>query len=402
MLQVGLIFPGQGSQYVGMGKWLLENYSEARPIFEEANEELNFDIKTLCMEGSLAELSQTKNAQPAILTVSTIAHHFYMSEVGIKPKFVAGHSLGEYSALVAAGSLEFNSALQIVRQRGLFMEEASSDKVGSMFSVTGVEKEWIEHLCEKISTINAPVNIACYNTSKQYIISTHRHSAPKLLDVLDRNHVSYMPLNVSGPFHSPLMHGAADKLSPILNQFSFQNWHTPIISNVTGRPYHSSNKIKNGLLLQMTRPVMWESSIRFMFERKVDVLIELGPQSILKKMTKDISVQLEAYAFDNYQDLSRFQNGRMRLYRSSVFINLCLAIVVSTPSSNKSQNKYEADVLCGIRKLKQMNEELQESGTFLTPEQMREAYRLVYYILQTKEVSEEELSSTVNELECFF
>lgn len=402
MLQVGLIFPGQGSQYVGMGKWLLENYSEARPIFEEANEQLNFDIKTLCMEGSLVELSQTKNAQPAILIVSTIAHHFYMSEFGIKPKFVAGHSLGEYSALVAAGALEFKSALQIVRQRGLIMEEASSGKVGSMFSVTGVEKERIEQLCEKISTVHAPVNIACYNTSKQYVVSTHRHSAPKLLDVLERNHVSYMPLNVSGPFHSPLMHGAADKLSTILSQFSFRNWHTPIISNVTGRPYHSSNKIKNGLLLQMTSPVMWESSIRFMFERKVDVLIELGPQSVLKKMTKDIPVQLDAYAFDNYQDLSRFQNGRMPLYRSTVFINLCLAIVVSTPNNNKSQNKYEVDVLCRIRKLKQMNEELQESGTFLTPEQMREAYRLVYYILQTKEVSEEELSSTMNELECFF
>lgn len=398
MSQAALVFPGQGSQYVGMGKWLLDNYFEAREIFEEANEILGMDLRALCLDGSLTELSRTMHAQPAILTVSTIAHRFYMNEIGIQPRFVAGHSLGEYSALVAAGSLSFGSALYIVRQRGLLMEESAKDGIGIMVSVKGVRKEWIEQVCREITSDEAPVVVSCYNTSKQYVVSAHRSSAPKLLDILDRNKVGHVPLNVSGPFHSPLMQQAADKLSFILDQCTFQNWNFPVISNLTGRPYISPLDIAHSLLLQMTCPVMWEPSICFMSKQKVNLLIELGPGSVLRNMIKDIPVKIEAFAFDKEEDITRFKNDHMLLHKNTNFINRCLALAVSTPNQNEAEDEYEAGVVQPIRKLKQIHAGFEQDGGVLAEEQKSAACELVRCILQTKGLSEGDIVGNMNEL----
>lgn len=399
MSQAALVFPGQGSQYVGMGKWLLENYSEASEIFDEANETLGMDLRTLCLEGSLSELSRTMNAQPAILTVSTIAHRFYMNEIGIQPRFLAGHSLGEYSALVAAGSLSFDRALYLVRQRGLLMEEAAKDGIGIMVSVKGVSKEWIEQVCREIHSVEAPVVLSCYNTSKQYVVSAHRSSVPKLLDLLGRNKVSHIPLNVSGPFHSPLMQEAADKLSSVLRQCTFQNWSVPVISNFTGRPYTSPLVIADHLLLQMTSPVMWEQSIRFMGKQKVNLLIELGPGSVLRNMIKDIPVQIEAFSFDKEEDITRFKNDHMWIHKNKNFMNRCLAIAVSTPNQNEAEEDYEAGVVQPIRKLKEMHAVFEQDGGVLAKEQKSVACELVRCILQTKGLSESDVAGNMNELE---
>ncbi|MNI13718.1 Malonyl CoA-acyl carrier protein transacylase [compost metagenome] len=279
------------------------------------------------------------------------------------------------------------------------MEEAARDGIGIMVSIKGARKEWIEQVCREIHSDEAPVVLSCYNTSKQYVVSAHRSSVPKLLDILVRNHVGHVPLNVSGPFHSPLMQQAADKLSLILRQYTFQKWSVPVISNLTGRPYTSPLDIADSLLLQMTCPVMWEPSICFMGKQKVNLLIELGPGSVLRNMIRDIPVQIEAFSFDKEEDTARFRNEHMLIHKNENFMNRCLAIAVSTPNQNEAEEDYEAGVVQSVRKLKQMHAVFEQDGRVLAEEQKNTAYELVRCILLTKGLSEPDIAQNMNDLQ---
>jgi len=282
------VFPGQGSQYQGMGKDLSENFSVAKLIFEEANDALGFDIKALCFSGSEDDLRLTANTQPAILTTSIAALRVLQEETDFSPSFVAGHSLGEYSALVACGALSFADAVKVVRKRGTYMQEAVPFGVGSMAAILGVEGAELIQLCKDASAgeVVAPAN---FNSPGQVVIAGHTTAVERAIVLAkERGAKRALLLPVSAPFHSTLMAPAAQRLRPELDLVTVDPLACPVVSNVTALPNQDELKVIDLLVEQVCAPVRWDESIVKMKELGVTRYVEIGPGRVLSGLIKRI------------------------------------------------------------------------------------------------------------------
>ncbi len=282
------VFPGQGSQYSGMGKELSENFNVAKLVFEEANDALGFDIAKLCFAGSDDELKLTANTQPAILATSIAALRVVETETNFVPSYVAGHSLGEYSALVAAGVIDFAVAVKAVRQRGTFMQEAVPVGVGAMAAVLGIDADELNKLCQEASQgeVVAPAN---FNSSGQIVIAGHTTAVERAIELAkERGAKRAMLLPVSAPFHSSLMAPAAQRLDDVLAEIVVATPTCPVVNNVEALPCQDESMIKNLLVQQVCAPVRWDESINKMKELGVDRYIEIGPGRVLSSLIKRI------------------------------------------------------------------------------------------------------------------
>ncbi|RLB76094.1 MAG: [acyl-carrier-protein] S-malonyltransferase [Deltaproteobacteria bacterium] len=280
------VFPGQGSQYPGMGKDLAENFNVAKLIFEEANDALGFDIESLCFSGTESDLRLTANTQPAILTTSIAALRVLQEETGLSPSFVAGHSLGEYSALVASDALAFADAVRIVRQRGTFMQEAVPVGVGAMAAIMGIEGEELLILCQEAaqSEVVAPAN---YNSPGQIVIAGHKGAVERAIVLAkDQGAKRALLLPVSAPFHSSLMAPAAQRLQTELESFNISPLIYPLVSNVEAVSCQDEAKIKALLVEQVCAPVRWSESIQTMKDSGVTNYVEIGPGRVLSGLIK--------------------------------------------------------------------------------------------------------------------
>ena len=286
MSNTAIPFPGQGSQYVGMGRKIYSNFSAARRIFEEASDSLHLDISKMCFEGSYEELAKTENTQSAVLTVSVAAFHVMVYQIGIKPVYLAGHSLGEITALVCAESIKFTDALRIVKLRGIYMQEAAPIGSGSMMAINGVDSALVKQVCDTIARRGQRVGVANYNSAFQTVISGHKQAVELVGKALSEKGAKVVPLNVSAPFHSDLMKPAAEKLSAHLSTFSYSELQYPVLSNITASPYTSADVIPSMLTVQMLRPVQWVKCIKFLQMQDIDVFIDTGPGSTLKRLLK--------------------------------------------------------------------------------------------------------------------
>lgn len=282
------VFPGQGSQYSGMGKDLAENFKVARLVFEEANDSLGFDIAALCFAGSEDDLKLTANTQPAILTASIAALRVLQEEAELVPAFAAGHSLGEYSALVAAGALTLAAAVKTVRQRGTYMQDAVPVGVGSMAAILGVEGEDVLQLCQDASAgeVVAPAN---YNSPGQIVIAGHAAAVERAIILAkERGAKRALLLPVSAPFHSALMAPAAQLLQEELETVAVAPLTCPVVSNVEALPYQEESKVKPLLVEQVCAPVLWHNSIQKMQQLGVTRYVEIGPGKVLCGLIKRI------------------------------------------------------------------------------------------------------------------
>ncbi len=280
------VFPGQGSQYVGMGQDLAENFDVAKLIFEEANDALGFDIKSLCFSGSEADLRLTANTQPAILTTSIAALRVLQSETDITPAFVAGHSLGGCSALVSSAALSFAAAVRTVRQRGTFMQEAVPVGVGAMAAVMGIDVEELLTLCQEAAQgeVVVPAN---FNSPSQIVIAGHKTAVERAIVLAkERGAKRALLLPVSAPFHSPLMAPAAQRLEKELDSVTLSSFACPLVSNVEATPYQEESRVKNLLVEQVCAPVRWSESIQCMKDSGVTRYIEIGPGRVLTGLNK--------------------------------------------------------------------------------------------------------------------
>jgi [acyl-carrier-protein] S-malonyltransferase len=297
-MTIALVFPGQGSQSVGMGHDIYEGSAAARAIFEQADAALGFALTHLCFEGPEEALTTTENAQPALLTVSTallaalaeqggkesVTHSFIYPFV---PSYVAGHSLGEYSALVAAGALDFVSALRLVRRRGELMAVANQ---GGMAAIIGLDEGPLEDICGEVSTVSAPVVIANYNSPGQLVISGASEALEQACTLAkQRGAKRALPLKVSAAFHSPLMRAAASGLAEAVAAAEVVSARVPLISNVTAEPLVGAAAIRSELVAQVTAPVRWIASVRRMTVEGVDTFVEVGPGSVLAGLIKRIA-----------------------------------------------------------------------------------------------------------------
>jgi len=287
MGKTAFVFPGQASQYPGMGKELADKYPVARAVFDEADKALGFSISQMCFAGSEEDLKQTANTQPAILTCS-VATYRILEEKGVTSDFVAGHSLGEYSALVAAGSLKFSDAVKIVYKRGKYMQEAVPAGLGAMAAIMGLSHAVVMDACKRAAEgqVCSPANL---NSPEQTVISGHAEAVKRAVEIasqLGAKRAVILP--VSAPFHCALMMPAQEKLEKDLRKTEFAALRVPLVTNVDADTETSGDEARDALIRQVTMPVRWEESVRELIDEGVNTFVEVGPSRVLTGLLRQI------------------------------------------------------------------------------------------------------------------
>ena len=307
--KTALIFPGQGSQYSGMGKDLAENFSVAREVFEEADDALGFAISQLCFAGAAEDLQLTENTQPAILTVSVAAYRVLQSEGVGKADFLAGHSLGEYSALVASKALSLADAVRTVRSRGRYMQEAVPVGTGAMAAVIGLELSEIETACAEASEgqVCSPANI---NASNQVVIAGNAEAIDRAVELLkERGARRVVKLNVSAPFHCALMMPAQERLARDLDVVNVADAQTPVVVNVDARPEKLGSDLKTALVRQVSSPVRWQQSMEYLIKAGIDRFIEVGPGKVLTGLLRQINRDANGFNVEDSASLAKVRES---------------------------------------------------------------------------------------------
>ena len=304
MKATAFIFPGQGSQYVGMGKEFFENFREARDVFQEADDVLHLPISSLCFQGPEESLKLTENTQPAVLTTSIAALRVLQAEKGVVPHLAAGHSLGEYSALVVSGALAFADAVQIVRLRGRFMQEAVPVGEGAMAAILGMERGQVEKLCEEAAQgeVLTPAN---FNCPGQIVIAGHVKAIERAMERVKQEGKKAIPLPVSAPFHSPLMKPAGERLEKVLEGIRIQDLKIPVVTNVEADINQSKERVKELLVTQVWSPVRWEESMQKITSDGIEQTLEIGPGKVLSGLMKRINPKVETKNIEDIQTLKK-------------------------------------------------------------------------------------------------
>lgn len=303
MAKKAFLFPGQGSQYVGMAKDLFDNSVEAKEMIRTADEAIGANLSYIMFNGPEEELKQTEFTQPAIFLHSVVLASLIRT---LRPDAAAGHSLGEYSALVAAGAIQFYEAVKLVRQRGLAMQYAGTVMQGTMAAVVGLQPEVVENLCKEASAVGI-VQCANFNSPGQIVISGSVDGVKKAMELCKSNGAKLVKeLVVSGAFHSPLMEPAKERLQKALDETNFYNARFPVYANVTAKPVSEKEEIKKLLFDQLTSPVRWEETIKNMIDDGIEEFYEIGPGKVLQGLVKRINPDVRVFGIDRYEDVYQY------------------------------------------------------------------------------------------------
>ncbi|HBE83599.1 MAG TPA: ACP S-malonyltransferase [Pyrinomonadaceae bacterium] len=302
-MRIAYIFPGQGSQAIGMGKDLFDNFAAAREVFAAADDALGFPLSEMCFSGSEEDLAMTANTQPAILTTSVAAFRAMKGEGFDDPDFAAGHSLGEYSALVAAGVLDFADAVRTVRKRGTYMQEAVPVGVGAMAAILGADVDTVETACAEAADgqVCSPANI---NSPSQIVIAGDADAVDRACELLkERGAKRAIKLNVSAPFHCTLMEPAAEKLGVDLDNLEYREFRFPIVTNLNAELNEDPGGVNNDLWRQVWSPVKWLQSVRKLRSLGVETFVEIGPGKVLSGLVRQIDRDVRCLNVDNAESL---------------------------------------------------------------------------------------------------
>ena len=304
MSKLAFVFPGQGAQKVGMGKDFFDNYDVSKKMFKEADEALGYSIMKMCFEGPEEDLKLTANTQPAILTISCIANEI-LKENGVQPEITGGHSLGEYSALVAAGVLKFQDAVALVHKRGAYMQEAVPVGEGGMAAIIGVDREKIVEICQSVSA-ESPVQAVNFNCPGQIVIAGATRGVELAVEELKAAGAKKaVILPVSAPFHSTLMKPAAEKLAVELDKVTLSDAKIPVVANVNAQVLTKAEDIKASLVAQAASPVLWEDCVAKMKEFGADVLLEAGPGKTLCGFNRRIDKSIKSLNVEDVESLEK-------------------------------------------------------------------------------------------------
>ncbi|MCY8490895.1 ACP S-malonyltransferase [Bacillus atrophaeus] len=390
MNSLAFLFPGQGSQFVGMGKSFWNDFVLAKRLFEEASDAISMDVKKLCFDGDIKELTKTMNAQPAILTVSVIAFQVYMQEIGVKPHFLAGHSLGEYSALVCAGALSFQDAVKLVRQRGVLMQNADPQQLGTMAAVTQIDLQTLQDICSEMSMEDFPAGVACMNSDQQHVISGHRQAVERVIKIAEERGAKHTYLNVSAPFHSSMMQSASEQFQAALHQYTFQDAAWPIISNVTARPYRNGNSVGEHLQQHMTMPVRWAESIHYLLLHGVTEVIEMGPNNVLVSLLKKITNHIAAYPLGQTSDVHYLSNSAERHknvvhLRKKQLRKMMIQSIIAR-NYNKDALAYSNLATPLFAQLQLLKERMERNEHELSEEELDHSIHLCQFIFEAKQI----------------
>jgi len=302
--KLAFIFPGQGSQSVGMGKEIYNAYPMAKDIFDKADDVLGYSISSLCFEGPEDKLKLTENTQPAILTTSIALLKLFQEKIDIYPAYVAGHSLGEYTALVCAGALSFEDAVLSVNKRGQYMQSAVPLGVGTMAAIIKTSEDVVQEMCDQVSREGHIVISANINCPGQYVISGHTEAVKDVMVLAKEKRAMAIPLAVSAPFHSPLMQKAADDLKGWLDGIAFNDFEVPLVNNADVEILRSGTEARASLIRQMQASVKWEASMRKLIKLGITTFIEIGPGKVLSGMMKRIDREVKVISVSDVTTLN--------------------------------------------------------------------------------------------------
>ncbi|MCW3072738.1 MAG: hypothetical protein JWO44_2628 [Bacteroidetes bacterium] len=385
MKHIGLLFPGGGTHYVGMGSVLYQESSLAKNIFMEASEVLGYDLSKICFSGELSRLASMEYSQPAIFTVSVAAHAVCIAETGLTPQCAAGHSLGEYSALVSSGSLSFADGIRLIKKRGLLLQEMGKGGK-TMMAVNKIESSMVEAACAEIVRNGGQAYVAVYNSTLQHVLSGDKNDLGALGKRLEKMGAFVEMLDIDTPSHSPLMLDAINSFSDELNACKFQMPSYSVVSNVTGKPYTSAAEIPVTLLDHMIRPVQWQQSIKYMCAEGINCFVETGPRSVLKGLMGYINDTVKVYAFDTGNDRQELKNAlHVNAPDHRAFLQGCLAIAVSTKNDNVRMDEYKNNVVPSFAALQRLRIAAEEKEVL--PAEIKKAHGLLQSILISKCVS---------------
>jgi [acyl-carrier-protein] S-malonyltransferase len=306
-LTLAIVFPGQGSQYAGMGKDFYDSYEKAKNIFDNAEKFFGGGLLDVMFNGPEEELKKTDYTQPAIFTMS-VAIYEAVKEILGRPIYFAGHSLGEYSALYAAGAFDLQTGINLVKLRGKLMQQASESVKSGMAAVLGLETEKVEELCKKVQNTGY-ISIANYNCPGQIVISGEMSAIDAAETIAKESGAKrYIKLSVAGAFHSAIMQPAVDEYKKHLNDFIIKDINIPVISNWTAKEIKKEQEIKEAMINQITSPVRWIDSVKYICSNGVDKFIEIGPGSVLSGLIKKIDKSVKIYNIDKISDLKKLDN----------------------------------------------------------------------------------------------
>lgn len=394
MGRTAFVFPGQGAQHIGMGIAICGESSAAKDAFNEASDVLGYDVYNFCKQGKVSEFSRMEVIFPAILTVGVASYRAICQQMNVQADFLAGHSLGEYTALVCSGAVRFSDMLKIAHKRGQIAQRVADKGIGYMSIIDNISIPWAQEICRQLQTNGHNVLISAYNSQSQVAISGNSVDVEFAENEFIKKDATITPLIFSPPFHCVLMQEIVDELRDILKKIEYQPFSIPVISNIDAMPYSSENDIVEYLCQQMVQPVQWTQILDFFAQTQVSKIFDMGPQAILSNLIKQYKPTISVYSIAKKEErdaLRRIVPSRGRysdVKRQGIYniVTRCMAMAVSTCNYNVDVTAYQSGVMQPYEKLEALAENIEKSNEIRTEKYICESFYNLDKIFESKHV----------------